>query len=97
MGGLIHGRKFVLGFEWAYTLTYIAAVSILSLYCLNVHFVTQETKTKLTQVIQKLKETKEEGEQIRADCQAMIKKYQVEMSDSSSKILLSILGPQGLH
>lgn len=80
-----------------YTLTYIAAVSILSLYCLNVHFVTQETKTKLTQVIQKLKETKEEGEQIRADCQAMIKKYQVEMSDSSSKILLSILGPQGLH
>lgn len=87
----------MLGFEWAYTLTYIAAVSILSLYCLNVHFVTQETKTKLTQVIQKLKETKEEGEQIRADCQAMIKKYQVEMSDSSSKILLSILGPQGLH
>ena len=87
----------MLGFEWAYTLTYIAAVSILSLYCLNVHFVTQETKTKLTQVIQKLKETKEEGEQIRADCQAMIKKYQVEMSNSSSKILLSILGPQGLH
>ena len=87
----------MLGFEWAYTLTYIAAVSILSLYCLNVHFVTQETKTKLTQVIQKLKETKEEGEQIRADCQAMIKKYQVEMSDSSSKILLSILGRQGLH
>ena len=87
----------MLCFEWAYTLTYIAAVSILSLYCLNVHFVTQETKTKLTQVIQKLKETKEEGEQIRADCQAMIKKYQVEMSDSSSKILLSILGPQGLH
>jgi hypothetical protein len=31
----------------------------------------------LTQTLQKLKEAKEEGEQIRADCQAMIKQYQV--------------------
>ena len=37
----------------------------------------QETKTKLAQTLQKLKEAKEEGEQIRADCQAMIKQYQV--------------------
>ncbi|CAB4008727.1 Hypothetical predicted protein [Paramuricea clavata] len=36
----------------------------------------KETKTKLTQTLQKLKEAKEEGEQIRADCQAMIKQYQ---------------------
>ena len=39
--------------------------------------VCQETKAKLTQTLQKLKEAKEEGEQIRADCQAMIKRYQV--------------------
>lgn len=36
----------------------------------------KETKTKLSQVTQKLKEAKEEGLQIRNDCQAMIKKYQ---------------------
>lgn len=36
----------------------------------------KETKTKLAQVTQKLKEAKEEGLQIRNDCQAMIKKYQ---------------------
>ena len=33
---------------------------------------------KLAQSTQKFKEAKEEGEQIRADCQAMIKKYQVD-------------------
>lgn len=36
----------------------------------------KETKAKLVQTTQKLKEAKEEGEQIRADCQAMIKQYQ---------------------
>ncbi|XP_048584681.1 coiled-coil domain-containing protein 186 [Nematostella vectensis] len=36
----------------------------------------KETKTKLTQVTNKLKEAKEEGEMIRANCQALIKKYQ---------------------
>ena len=36
----------------------------------------KETKTKLAQTLQKLKEAKEEGEQIRADCQRMIKQYQ---------------------
>ena len=39
--------------------------------------VKQETKNKLLQVTQKLKEAREEGHQIRADCQAMIKQYQV--------------------
>lgn len=38
----------------------------------------QETKAKLVQITQKLKEAKEEGSQIRADCQAMIKQYQVK-------------------
>ena len=37
----------------------------------------QETKAKLVQITQKLKEAKEEGEQIRTDCQAIIKQYQV--------------------
>lgn len=36
----------------------------------------KETKAKLVQITQKLKEAKEEGIQIRADCQAMIKQYQ---------------------
>lgn len=36
----------------------------------------KETKNKLSQITQKLQEAKEEGLQIRADCQAMIKKYQ---------------------
>ncbi|KAL9983864.1 hypothetical protein ACROYT_G006107 [Oculina patagonica] len=36
----------------------------------------KETKNKLLQVTQKLKESREEGLQIRADCQAMIKQYQ---------------------
>lgn len=36
----------------------------------------KETKAKLAQVTQKLKESREEGLQIRADCQAMIKQYQ---------------------
>lgn len=36
----------------------------------------KETKNKLMQVTQKLKEAREEGLQIRADCQAMIKQYQ---------------------
>lgn len=40
--------------------------------------VNQETKAKLVQITQKLKEAKEEGVQIRADCQAMIKQYQVK-------------------
>lgn len=31
------------------------------------------------QITQKLKEAKEEGIQIRADCQAMIKQYQVKL------------------
>lgn len=50
----------------------------------------QETKAKLTQTLQKLKEAKEEGEQIRADCQAMIKQYQVETNLVSN-------GSQVLH
>lgn len=43
----------------------------------NVVPLLQETKNKLSQVTQKLKESREEGLQIRADCQAMIKQYQV--------------------
>lgn len=42
-------------------------------------YVNQETKAKLVQITQKLKEAKEEGIQIRADCQAMIKQYQVKL------------------
>ena len=48
--------------------------------------VCQETKAKLTQTLQKLKEAKEEGEQIRADCQAMIKRYQVETNLVSNSL-----------
>ena len=43
------------------------------------HYFNQETKNKLMQVTQKLKEAREEGLQIRADCQAMIKQYQVNV------------------
>ncbi|XP_031568951.1 coiled-coil domain-containing protein 186-like [Actinia tenebrosa] len=45
----------------------------------------KETKTKLSQTTQKLKEAREEGEMIRSNCQALIKKYQEseEMKSSS--------------
>ena len=39
--------------------------------------VLQETKTQLTSTAKKLKEAKEEGEQIRSDLKRMITQYQV--------------------
>ena len=39
----------------------------------------KETKVKLTKTEQKLKEAKEETEQIRRNCQEMIKTYQVRV------------------
>ena len=40
----------------------------------------KETKAKLTKTEQKLKEAKEETEQIRRNCQEMIKTYQVRVT-----------------
>lgn len=60
---------------------------------MNLHF-HQETKIKLLQVTQKLSEAREEGLQIRADCQAMIKQYQVRSLGtflSCMKLLLLML------
>lgn len=51
----------------------------------------QETKAKLVQTTQKLKEAKEEGEQIRADCQAMIKQYQVSFSETVLNSILELV------
>lgn len=44
---------------------------------------TQESKAQLTATSKKLKQAKEEGEQIRADLKTMIKQYQVLQSSGA--------------
>ena len=52
------------------------AQGVLQLLLLHTHTL-QETKSQLTMTLKKLKEAREEGEQIRADLKTMIIQYQV--------------------